>query len=67
MTRRWDEIRAEYADVRRNTQYARRLRPCIYCGTPTRALSQICCAHEDLPAFEGNDLMRRPERESDHL
>lgn len=67
MTPRWDPFRAEYADVRRSAKHNRRKRPCIYCGTPTRATSQICCNHEDLPAFEGRDLMRQPERESDHF
>lgn len=67
MPRRWDESRAEYADVRRSAPHNRKLRPCIYCGAMTRAVSQICCNHEDLPAFEGRDLLSRPERESDHL
>jgi hypothetical protein len=67
MTRKWDEFRAEYADTVRSAQSARKQRPCKYCGKMTRALSRICCDHEDLPAFEGNHLMRRPARETDYF
>jgi len=44
----WDVFLAEYADTRRASQHAKPARPCVYCGTLTRALSQVCCAHEDL-------------------
>lgn len=43
----WDLHRAELFDTI-TAQRQRALRPCVYCGHPTRALSQVCLAHDDL-------------------
>lgn len=67
MTNKWDPVRAEYADTKKAQRERRRLQHCIYCGKLTRATSRICCDHEDLPAFEGNDLMQRTNRETDYF
>ncbi len=51
-SRGWDMFAAEYADTRRGGKDARRKQPCVYCGNPTKALSRVCCDHDDLPARE---------------
>ena len=48
----WDVLRAELADTVRSSQYAKPLRECLYCGAKTRALSQVCTAHSDLPKID---------------
>ena len=47
---RWDVYQAELADTQRAQH--REKRPCLYCGAPTRALSQVCPSHSDLPAHD---------------
>lgn len=48
----WDELRAEMFDTIRSSPYARPKRDCVYCGAPTKALSQVCTAHSDLPRVD---------------
>lgn len=48
----WDPFRAELADTMRGNKDARPKRPCVYCSQPTRALSGVCLAHEDLIDFD---------------
>ncbi len=53
----WDVFAAELADTMRGSKDARRKQPCVYCGKPTKALSRVCCDHEDLPAHEVEALL----------
>ncbi len=49
MTPQW-QLAAELADTRRGQH--RELRPCLYCGDMTKAVSQVCLAHSDLPRVD---------------
>ncbi len=48
----WDMLRAEMFDTIRSQPDARPKRNCLYCGTLTRAVSQVCTAHSDLPSVD---------------
>ena len=47
-------IRAELFDTMNGSYYARPKRPCVYCGTQTRAVSGVCTAHSDLPGLDAH-------------
>ncbi len=49
MTPDW-QLAAELADTRRGQHRERR--PCLYCGAMTKAVSQVCLAHSDLPRVD---------------
>lgn len=57
----WDRYLAEYGDVLQAVRLEQRRQPCKLCGFPTRALSGICCAHDDLEiALEQTDVLPLP-------
>ncbi len=51
-SRPWDRFAAELADTLATMPKARPLVRCVYCGAKTRAVSQVCPAHSDLPRFD---------------
>ncbi len=63
MPETWDVFAAELADTARSSQYARETNPCVYCGRMTKALSRVCCDHDDLPALEVDALVDEMEVE----
>ncbi len=52
MAELWDVLAAELADTARSSYYSRETNPCVYCGRMTKAVSRVCCDHDDLPALE---------------
>lgn len=50
----WDVIAAELVDTVASQRQLKTKRACIYCATPTTAISRVCPAHSDLPTYDPN-------------
>lgn len=60
---KWDKLDVELSDTNESERARETKVPCLYCGTPTKALSGVCTAHDDLPEQEAeslaDDLLKR--------
>ncbi len=65
--RKWDLFAAELVDTRANQRRQHHTEPCVYCSKPTRAVSRICCDHDDLPALEVEATLDQLVQESERV